>query len=74
MYELYGALINLGALSRCPIRFSWASVCLCSSGSHKFEIYVHLSFGFRSFFSHLPIFGFGQENLPQSKVLSSLVN
>jgi len=55
MYELYGPLINLGALSRCPIRFSWASVWLCSSGSHKFEIYVHLSFGFRSFF---PIYQF----------------
>lgn len=57
--------------SRGPVKVSILSgVCVCSSGSHKFEIYVHLSF--------FSIFRFWSREkepaMPPSRVLSTLVN
>lgn len=68
MYELYGPLINLGALSRCPNTFVHECVSVCVQVAvinFKFMFISRLDFECHSFFFRFYVFG--KENLPHSK-------
>lgn len=81
MYELYGPLINLGALSRCPIRFSGPvrvfvpQVAVINLRFMFISLFDFVVFWFLFFFVHLPFFRFwSREPGTKHSSLLGLVN